>query len=396
MSRSWRLPILAGISVLPFLGGCATFVSSEPVGKDSSGIEYALCLPTIVATPQVDGSVAFEKACIPDPERRYAISGKTVFGDLTLKVTRRKDMLLTGFTVDRDDSAVAVSSVEAAGALAQKRLEVLAAAEADKKKAQKDDVDAAKADLKAANAAVDSARIDLANVEEELNSLLSLKGLSGRDAKTVVGDSAVATETREEVRSAWLKVREKQVALEAAEAVAAKAQKALIATQPGTPSANSANAPEDTESAGTKEVWGPVAYRVEQTVDNRGELVSVRLVNMFEQPKFKTVNVSPPPATDTLSVKITEAVARRDGTGAVVVTVTLDNPVDEALTMGTFLQPIEPPRDRYEPTSAPVLNDTSVTVTFEPTLPDGEYVLGLDVKKAGKDGSLRSSVTIGN
>lgn|GEM_PF-5791873 len=300
-----RCRLLLGIILLSLMiSGCASFVDSKPAEDNNTGIEYALCLPVIVAEPQPDGRVKFETTCLPDPERRYVISGSTFLGGLTLNVKRKKDMTLEEVTIDPNNAAVLAETIKAASEIKKTEIETKAAAEKEKAEAEKaaldeakDSLENAKSVLKEATTALAQAETDLNHAQDKLQTLLNLYGVGDREPDTVIGDSGIDIEHRQAVRDAYHLVKEKEAALSASKVALEEAKEVFKnAELKHTQLASSGNV-FDTTSGNTplkgikppKQVWGPLIYRLEQVLDNNGELQDVRLVAMFDQPHLKTI-----------------------------------------------------------------------------------------------------------
>lgn len=402
--RRYTLPVAS----LALLSSCASFVTSKPAHKDAAGIEYALCRPAVVATPLADGRVSFETACLPDPERRYVISGYTLMGNLTLNVERSNDMILTKVTIDPNNSAVAAEAAKAAGAIAEKRIEIRAAAEKERANAQKEAVDAAKTkkesadnDLVTATIAVKTAEDALTQQKRDLETLLSINGLAaGPDPASIISDPQINKDVREAVRKSLLLKEQKEIDLAAAKAKAERAKKAVEEAEKGvSQAASSGNTPNLLVASGNTQggtpvskVWGPLVYEVQQTADKDGRLQTVRLVGMFEQPRFEVANVKPPKEEPKSLTVTISAVARIDNT--TMVTLKLSEKVQSLLDADrAVLQNAEPGRnlDRIQPTKIGLADDAKDTVTMlfgVPNLPN-KFTIIFWVKFNDKEEELR-------
>ena len=384
------------VIVLPLLvAGCATFVTSGPADKGSSGIEYVLCLPTLVAEPQPDGRITFTKTCLPDPERRYVINGATFLGNLTLNVERNQDMTLKKVTIDANDSAIAVEAAKAAGAITQKRFEVKAAAEKEKATAKKTALDAATKTaedaekvLEIAEANANKTTNELRRERSRLKSLLAIHGFPDRQPKRIFADTKVPLETKNTILNALQAVQEREHADELAKDARTKAETAVeeARTELGR-TASSGNVPSP-DTPPVQQVWGPVVYRLQQSVDKDGELLDVRLVALFDQPQFETVTLTP---------KIHASIGDIDydkENKIYAFPMTFSTKVDEIAEDTTFLQNAET-LDRIKPTEATGMKDNrGILIRVGSEVRAGTYRVAVNVKVGNKTHQLRATVTL--
>lgn len=384
------------------LAGCSTFVTSKPKDSKDTGIEYALCLPVLIAEPQPNGLVKFTPGCLPDPEHRYVVSGSTLLGNLTLDIVRNLDMTLNEVTIDRDDSAVAVEAAKAAAAIRQKQLEVRAEAEKRRRDAEKAALDAAKksaddaeAALKTARAAADQARTALYDAHRKLNSLLAVHGLADKKAEQIYADPDVRLEVKMAVRTASDFVGEKLDAFNLANRALGDAKEAAAAAQIRLlQTASSVNVPaKERADEGGPPIWGPLVYAVRQEVDDSGKL-SVSLVALFEQPKLgRAAPVArveaPPSGVDNTAVSI----APDAHTGAHVFAIALREKADEIAEIQ--MHRADDPSVEIWPIRRSLSPDgREIAIGVGPGVAPGVYRVLIFVKNAGKERELLQTVKL--
>ena len=396
---------LVGITLLSLLvSGCASFVTSKSAKRDNTGIEYTLCLPALVAKPQPDGRINFETTCLPDPEKRYVISGWSFLGNLTLNVKRKKDMTLEEVTIDPNNATVAAETIKSASEIEQKKLEVKAQAEKKKAEEEKAALDEAKKAVVDAKTAQNSAATLLEQAEStlglenyKLRSLLVLYGLGDREPDAIIADSGIDLEKRQTVRNAYLVVKEKEAARDAAKIALTKADKALedaitkhtqLASIGNVFNATSGNVP----PAGTPaQVWGPLIYRLEQNLDEQGELKDVRLVAMFDQPRLETIKVKEPPKpTPKVTATVSKIFANVDG--SYELTIAFSDKVDNVDASSTFLQNTETfvrvTPDSVEPTG----DKMGVLLKVPADIASGKYRVVVEVKIGADTQEVRNAI----
>ena len=378
------------------LGGCATFVTSKPAGGDETGIEYALCLPVLIAEPQPNGLVKFTPGCLPDPEHRYVVRGKTLFGKLTLEVTRNPDMTLDKVTIDRDGSAAAVEAVKATGAIRQKQLEVSAEAEKQRRVAEKAALDAAKksADdaanaVKTAEANVVQARIALDHEHRKLQSLLQVLDRADSTAQEVLRDPNEQSDVRMAVRTAMLAIDEKQAAYDLATLALFDAERAAAAAQTRLrQTASSGNVP----APDGPTIWGPLVYAIKQEVDAEGRL-SVSLDALFEQPELGTAAPVTRAAAAANGVDETAiSVAPDANTGIHVFAIALRDKADEIA--GILMQSVDNTSYRTRPQASLSPDGQKISVTVTPDTAPGLYTLILVVKNGDQEREFHQTVSL--
>ena len=379
------------------LAGCSTFVTSKPKGGDDTGIEYALCLPVLIAEPQPNGLVKFTPDCLPDPERRYVVSGSTLLGNLTLDIERNPDMTLKGVTIDRDDSAVAVEAAKAVGTIRQKQLEVRAAAEKRRRDAEKAALDAAKknaddaeAALKAARATADQTSAVLEDARRKLVSLLAVHGIADKTEDQVYGDPDVPLEVKMAVRTASHFVEAKQDAFNLARRALGDAEEAAAAAEARLlQTASSGNVPADDGPT----IWGPLVYAVKQEVDKSGKL-SVSLVALFEQPNLGTAApVARVGASASCADNAVVSIAPDADTGAHVFAIDLCEKIDEIV--GMQMQSADDLSVQIRSIKKSLSPDgREIAIEVGPGVAPGVYRVHIVVKRAGEERELLQTVKL--
>ena len=395
MTRSGGAIRCAGLLVpMLVLAGCSTFVTSKPNGGDDTGIEYALCLPVLIAEPQPNGLVNFTPDCLPDPERRYVVSGSTLLGNLTLDIERNLDMTLKGVTIDRDDSAVAVEAAKAAGAIRQKQLEVRAEAEKRRRDAEKASLDAAKknaddaeAALKAARATAHQTSAVLEAASRKLGSLLAVHGLADKTDDQVYGDPDVPLEVKMAVRTASHFVEEKQYAFDLASRTLGDAEEAAAAAEARLlQMASSGNVP----PVDGPKIWGPLVYAVKQEVDKSGKL-SVSLVALFEQPDLGPV--ARVGASASCADNTVVSIAPDANTGAHVFTIDLCEKIDEIA--GMRMQSVDDLSVQIPSIKNSLSPDgREIVIEVGSGVAPGVYRVHIVVKRAGEERELLQTVKL--
>lgn len=141
-------------------------------GRVPDGIRYYLPQPVVVVRPKKDGSVAVTVEMIPDTSRAYAISSRTLLGRHKLAVEVDDRGLLKKVALEGESTEVAKAQIESAAGVAKARLEAeTAAAKAASESAAKRKATVAAA-LAAAEATLRQARLELAQAEAVLATML--------------------------------------------------------------------------------------------------------------------------------------------------------------------------------------------------------------------------------
>ena len=379
------------------LAGCSTFVTSKPTPGDDTGIEYALCLPVLIAEPQPNGLVKFTSGCLPDPERRYVVSGRTLLGKLTLDVKRNPDMTLSKITIDRNDTVVAAEAAKAAGAIRVKQLEARAEAEKQRRDAEKAALDAAKksaddaeAALKTARATADQALTTLKHARRKLASLLAVHGLAGKTEDQIYADPDVRLEVKMAVRTASHLVEEKQDAFNLANRALSDAEEAAATAEVRLrQTASSGNVP----APNGPMIWGPIIYAVKQEFDDQGKL-TVSLDALFEQPELGTAAPVARVGASTRGVDDTvDSIAPDADSGVHVFAIALDEKADEIA--GIRMQSADNPSVSIRPIRKSLsLDGQKIVIEVGSGIAPGLYRVLVVVKNAGKEREFRRTVKL--
>jgi hypothetical protein len=208
---------LTSVSGVFLLAGCANLeVTKIPSDRNAlvkpEGVRYCLPKPFLQATPQLDGTVAFDVIYLPDSDHCYAIKTSTDWSNYTFQVSRDEKGLLTAIEFKASTTVVGQQLLTSAGAAAVQDYNVRAAQQAAVQtavNAAAGAVDTAKANFLAAQAALDSDKAhgakdltsdysNIAQYEAKLRSAeqaLQRVQQTGQATSTAVAPSPVATTT---------------------------------------------------------------------------------------------------------------------------------------------------------------------------------------------------------
>lgn len=368
-----------GVAV-PLLSACVSTVHVDKVPNrkaDVEGIRYHLPEVFLQATPNADGTLAVQFVYLPNPNEEYAIRSTSFLSNYTLQVKRTQSGLLEAVTFNTDSSAVAQQALSSAGAIRAAEINAEVAKAKTVATEEKAAADKAKAAIDAAN----KARIDAAvAVEVAQRKLGLLEGL--------VGTPNAPTNIKDQVLSAKLVVVEAEAKREAAEA----AYQALV---------GAANTDVDAANAAAK--WAganapagrvfpqapqPMFYRVTMDADK------VELREAFAQDDRNTWTA--PKAEmkqDAFAVLPSQIVVRpADKTGALTAPVKANRAL-ESVAITAFTTATQAP---VTPIPYVVVRSDGLSVDFElpKKLPDGDYLLRVDVKAKGKEPVLKYTLRI--
>jgi hypothetical protein len=208
-SRQCALAVFSGGYLL---AGCAS-LEVDKVANGSArpeGVRYCLPKPFLQATPQVDGTVAFDVIYLPDSDHCYAIKTKTDLSSYSFQISRDEKGLLTAIEFKASTAIVGQQLLTSAGAAAVQDYNLHAAQQAAVQTAVNTaagTVDSAKANLTAAQAALDSDRAHTAppaTITSDYNALAQAeaKFRAANDALQRVQQTGQATSTSVTVGSA--------------------------------------------------------------------------------------------------------------------------------------------------------------------------------------------------
>lgn len=326
---STKYVVAAAAAALALAGtGCAsTSLHVQKVSGSTApiqGVRYSLPTPFLVVKPNPagDGTFTVEVVYLPNEDETYAISARTRRGKYSLEV-ETKEGLLKKVTWNAEGSAqVGADSIATASELAKavvdKREASQKEAETERGEAQK----TAKAEAKAASEAVDAKNLALKLADLELASVTS----------AVKKPESPTAEEAEAIREARLKRDKAAAELDAAQTTRAAKQAALAA----------ANVPlngPSTPASRFDAFWGPVIYEIRDTgssvdlVPVEWTETSLSSTRRVPQRRLETATLTAPtkgqaPTTASVGANMVKAVAVRQSSGAVVITLTAERPIE--------------------------------------------------------------------
>lgn len=256
-----RFMVLLALCVVTLTTACTslTVQKVDPYGQ-GDGFRYSLPRPFVIATPMADGTVEYRVEMLPDESRTYAIRSEAILSsqDLLVKLNRG---LLTELKWLDDSSAVASQLATSAGEV-----------ETAKTKAETEASKAAAAKTEELDGEISKAALELSQAEAELK-LLEGPPAEGTDAQRLAA----------------------KVALKKAEAKlnALRARRHPDSSVVGT----GASLNSITEGDGIQSAFGPVIFRVVETLDRDGEPKGLTLEAVEDQRIFDSFVKPKPPQT---------------------------------------------------------------------------------------------------
>lgn len=348
-----RTLIIVGLGTLAT--GCASWVTVKSTKEfpTAKGFRYSLTAPYLLVAPADDGSLTYQWLSLPDTSKQYAVETHSLLATHTTELTINH-AILDKIVANSDSSAVAVEALNQAGAVFEAKRKGALKEKSDAKTAAKDADRKLKELLATAEAAERTTSVDLQKAQAKAD---LLRGQSPQD-KGMVFEAETNLKIAQIDHDAALNEVNRIKGLKA--------------------SANlGANSRNDGANTGTGETrpqaWGPVLFRVVQTSSG------VTLQAIHTQTLYDAYGEKSAASGDGLALEITAAW----------------NAPDKSLTLSTEAKFPELTPDRFRLNQGDKPFETkmavkkgddgkSVTVTFDPALPKGSYVLQLAFKDKTK------------
>ena len=385
---SWvrPLPVL-------LLSACSSVEVNRVVdGDDQEGLRYCLPQPFLVVTPQPDGKVDVKIEMHADRSQQYAINASSFLAMHRLETKLSKGLLSSVKWNGRSD-AVAAEAVKAAGAIAEKELEVEKARQDAARERAEEQADK----IEALQAKLEEAKLELALAQEELKS---------------ASTEAEKTAAELKVRQAKARVRHYEQQLRLAQQNSSGGGSALRnpQSQEGTQNQQESDEKEDSipEGFNRRNRWGPVYFRIVVDKANCLSLVPVKIgapnpqVNRPYQMRFESYTApraatapNPGPQSPQEKLVLTPAEFTVDTTESAVSFTIMSNQDLHSIEVVSFESSTsgEPAVDDHIP-SVKRVNSKSFQLMFKRSTPPMEYKLLLHASKAQGAEPEKRTVTV--
>ncbi len=166
---------ISTIAAAIFITGCVSIIDVEKAETDTEGIRYVLPKPFLKVTPRNDGGVDVVFVYLPDPDKEYAVSAKSLFGNYTIQIDKSEEGFLELVTFDADSTGIAKQLIDSGANLRAEEIGVKATKQLEEQKAAKARQDAADEAAKIAQKTVDDATLKLDIASSKLMLLEDLK-----------------------------------------------------------------------------------------------------------------------------------------------------------------------------------------------------------------------------
>tara|TARA_E500000318_G_scaffold111826_1_gene131994 strand:+ start:9284 stop:10396 length:1113 start_codon:yes stop_codon:yes gene_type:complete len=167
--------LIPAVAAAILVTGCVSFIDVEKAQKDSKGVRYVLPKPFLKVTPRNDGGVDVAFVYLPDPNKEYAVSAKSLLGNYTIQIDKSEEGFLELVTFDADSTGVAKQLIDSGANLRAAEIDARAAKQLEEEKSAKAEREAADAVAEAAQKAVDDANLKLEIASSKLALLVDLK-----------------------------------------------------------------------------------------------------------------------------------------------------------------------------------------------------------------------------
>lgn len=247
---------LCAVLCFSALTACTTIVSGEKATPKSEGKRYSLPFPILEVIPNPDGTITVQNKFLPDPNNEYTVSAVSLMSKYTFDI-QTKAGLLQSITMDADSTGVAKEALNAGAEVGKAKIE---------------------ADAKAAEAESKAAAERASKIAEKKLALAQAKNKLAK-MKEINIQTDPDPYSAKDIAQATLDVVEAETAYKAAQAQVNLDTGANLDTGD-----NNATPPT------LKVAWGPVYYRIVQSVDDDGPTVSLIAAD-WEGPSSDTTSI---------------------------------------------------------------------------------------------------------